>query len=163
MLGGVLAGLAGLAGCGGDELVLLNHTAYSAGVQVYAPELGLRGDCAEELRTRFCVEELVPIGVLDVGPASERTITVLDDDGEGGCSRVLWLRLLFLGEVGPVDDPGTLLALPVEAALEVGAGAIHTVAFPQATVRIDEVGGDDLNQGGPPLTCAELDRSPGRP
>ncbi len=40
----------------------------------------------------------------------------------------------------------TVLASPAFVEVERGAGAIHSVAFPQGTVRIDEIGGLDDNQ-----------------
>ena len=57
-------------------------------------------------------------------------------------------------ENGPVDDPGTLLQLPTDVRIEAGPGAIHGIAFPGITVRIDEIGSLDLNQGPPPPPCA---------
>jgi len=142
-----------------DELRVVNRLALTARLDVLAPRADLRGGCQTDFRERFCREEYVPIAVLDFAPGADRLLTISDAVSDEQCTNVLWLRLPWLDEVGPVDDDGTLLALPTAVEIEAGAGGIHSVAFPQATVRIDEVGLADPNQGFAPKTCAELGRA----
>lgn len=158
-----LTGVAlGWLGCdAGDELVVVNRLDRSVGVQVRAADDRLRVDCGVPFTTRFCQNQYISQGVVDFGPLQERTLT-LSDEGDGDrCARVVWLRVLWLStesstaapENGPVDDPGTLMQLPADVEIEAGSGAIHGVAFPGITVRIDERGSLDPNQGPPPPAC----------
>lgn len=151
--------LALLAACGGEDLQLESRIRESVTVEIRAPAAGLAGPCDVRFDERFCREELEGVGSITIRGGDRRTIT-LDDDFDETCSNVLWLRLIRLDEVGPVADPGTLFELPASAEIEYGAGAAHTVAFPQATIRLDEVGRADAHQAGPPLSCAELGRTP---
>jgi hypothetical protein len=148
------------AGCASDELRLANLLTQKIGIEVRAPKEGLSGGCDQPFRDRFCAEEYQVVGVLDVDPGADRLLTLSDSVDDEHCTNVLWMRLVFLEEVGPVDDPGTLIQLPAEVEVEQGAGALHTVAFPRATVRIDEIGTADEHQAQPPTTCAELGRVP---
>jgi hypothetical protein len=148
------------AACGSDEMKLSNRLDELITIEVRAPKETLTGGCEQSFKTRFCADEYVPIGTLDISPREERTVAISDTIDDQHCTNVLWLRLLRLGSVGPVEDPGTLIQLPTDAEIEQGAGALHSVAFPQATVRIDEVGALDANQAQPPQTCAELGRAP---
>jgi hypothetical protein len=43
--------------------------------------------------------------------------------------------------------------LPAIVEIEQGAGRFHGVAFPAATVRLDELGSADANQGSAPAAC----------
>lgn len=147
-----------LAGCAKDEAELFNRLTQDVGIEIRAPRATLRGGCSAPFSQRFCEEEYEVIGVLDVAAGAEQVLTISDDVNSEQCTNILWLRLVFLDEVGPVDDRGTLFQLPALIEIEQGAGALHTVAYPQATVRIDEVGESDLNQARPPPTCAELGR-----
>ncbi len=140
-------------GCGNDEMELLNRLDQIVTLEVRAPMASLTGGCELPFQTRFCQQQFEQIGVVDVDPQEERVLTLSDDSGPEQCTRMLWLRLVRLGEVGPVNDPGTLIQLPAVAEIEVGAGALHSVAFPQMTVRIDELGALDDNQAMPPLPC----------
>ena len=149
-----------LAGCGSDELHLDNLLSQQIGIEIRAPKEELRGGCDQAFRDRFCAEEYEVIGVVDIAGGADQKLILSDDVNEEQCTNLLWIRLVFLEEVGPVDDPGALFQLPVEVEVEQGAGALHTVAYPQATVRIDEIGTADEHQAQPPLTCAELGRDP---
>lgn len=153
---------ASVLGCEpGDELVVTNRVDRTVGLQVLAANDRLRVDCSESFATRFCADEYVSQGVVDFAPNQARTLTLSDESDPLRCARVLWLRVLWLSvgsgptdpENGPVDDPGTLVQLPAEVELEAGTGAIHGVAFPGVTVRIDEVGSLDPNQAAPPPAC----------
>lgn len=149
------------AGCSPrHELDLYNRLSETVGLEVRAPRPQLRGGCDAPLETRFCREEFESLGLVDIAAGDRRVLALSDEVGEGRCTQVLWLRLLHLGDVGPVDDPGTQLALPAVAEIERGAGAVHVVAFPQATVRIDEAGPLDENQAPAPRSCGELGRAP---
>jgi hypothetical protein len=145
--------------CHKNEMHLVSRIDLKASVEIRAPKANLTGGCKEDFRTRFCVEEYEIIGVVDVSPHEDHKIVISDKIDDTHCTNVLWLRLLRLGDVGPVDDAGTVVQLPAEIQIEQGAGAISTVAFPQATLRIDEAGLRDDHQGPPPKTCAELGRS----
>jgi hypothetical protein len=147
-----------LIGCASDELKLDNMLSQKIGIEIRAPKEELRGGCDQPFRDRFCAEEYVVVGVLDVPANDDQLLTLSDPVNDEQCTNVLWVRLVFLEEIGPVDDPGTLFLLPAEVEVEQGAGALHTVAFPQATVRIDEIGTLDEHQAQPPHTCAELGR-----
>jgi hypothetical protein len=141
-------------------MILVNRLEQSISLEVGAPDAALRGGCAMPFGGRFCAEEYDVIGVLDVSAGQDRIITISDPVTDEQCTNLLWLRLVFLEDVGPVDDRGTLIQLPADVEVETGAGALHTVAYPQATVRIDEVGTLDANQARPPPPCAELGREP---
>jgi hypothetical protein len=156
----LLVGMIGVAGCASDELRLENLLEQQIGIEIRAPREDLRGGCDQPFGERFCAEEFEIVGVLDVPGGQEQLLTLSDDVDDEQCTNVLWIRLVFLEEVGPVDDPGTLIQLPAVVEVEQGAGALHTVAFPQATVRIDEIGTADEHQSQPPRTCAELGREP---
>lgn len=147
-----------MLGCAKDELHLESKIDDLASIEVRAPKVSLQGGCEAPFRDRFCAEEYEVIGVIDVSAHEDRLLTISDAVDDEHCTNVLWLRLVRLGEVGPVEDPGTLFQLPADAEIELGAGALHSVAFPQATVRIDELGGADTNQAQPPLTCMEAGR-----
>lgn len=149
-----------LLACGQDELDLSNRLDQSVGLELRAPKATLRGGCERTLRDRFCQEEYELIGSLDLTARDARSLGVLGGQDDDQCLNQVWIKLVRVGEVGPVDDPGTILELPVQAEIEVGAGALHGVAFPDATVRIDEVGASDSRQARPPLTCAEAGRTP---
>lgn len=149
-----------LTACGQDELELANRLDQSVGLELLAPKATLHGGCAEGLQARFCQEEYELIGSLDLTARDARTLGVIGGQDDDQCINQVWIKLVRFGEVGPVDDPGTILELPVSAEIELGAGALHGVAFPAATVRIDEVGGSDTHQARPPLTCAEAGRTP---
>lgn len=148
-----------LVGCAKDELRLTSKIDYASSLEVRAPKATLRGGCDAPFRDRFCAEEYEVIGVIDVSAREDRLLTISDPVNDEQCTNILWLRLVRLGEIGPVEDPGTLLLLPSDAEIEQGAGSLHSVAFPQATVRIDEIGTEDANQSQPPLTCAEANRT----
>lgn len=149
-----------LAGCAQDEMSLRSLVDEPVGLEVRAPKASLKGGCGERFDARFCAEEYEAIGVLEVSAGEQRLITLPEAVTETQCTNVLWLRLVRFGEVGPLDDPGALFELPVDAEIERGAGALHAVAFPQATVRLDEVGTLDARQARPPASCAALGRSP---
>lgn len=144
------------AGCGAsDEARLYNRLAFPISLEIKAPNPDLVGGCDQSFQSRFCADQYEVIGVVDVDANDERELIISDTVNDERCTNVLWLRLVRLEEVGPVDDPGTLIQLPAFVEVEQGAGAIHTVAFPQGTVRIDEIGGADENQSGPPAACSE--------
>jgi hypothetical protein len=148
----------GLACGASDEMRLVNRLELPIRLDVLAPRPDLVGGCDIDFRTRFCAEEYIPVGVIDMAPAEDRFLTLSDEVSDERCTHLLWLRLPWLGEVGPVLDPGTLFQLPTVAEVEAGAGALHSVAFPQATIRLDETGPSDLHQGPPPPSCASLGR-----
>ena len=100
------------------------------------------------------------IGVVDISAGEDRFLTISDKVGDQLCTNILWLRIPWLGTVGPVTDPGTMFRLPAVAEIESGVGRYHGVAFPQGAVRIDEIGTADANQWTAPPTCAELGRTP---
>src|SRR5262245_24235324 len=135
--------LLALAGCGKDEIHLVSKIEQRASLEVRAPFTRLRGQCESSIHERFCVEEYEVIGVVDVSGGDDRVLAISDPPDD--CSNLLWLRVVRLDEVGPVDDSGTIFQLPADVELEKGAGALHTVAFPQATVRLDEVGDTDAH------------------
>jgi hypothetical protein len=147
-------------GCAKDELMLDNLLEQRIGLEVRAPKATIKGGCDTSFRDRFCAEEYEVVGVIDMEAGADQTLTLSDDVNDEQCTNILWLRLVFLEEVGPVDDPGTLIWLPAKVEVEEGAGALHTVAYPQATVRIDEIGTADVHQDTPPVTCAEAGREP---
>lgn len=144
-----------VVGCAKDEMHLVSEIDELASIEIRAPNAELRGGCETSFRERFCEDQYEVIGVIDVSAGEERLLTISDSVGDDQCTNVLWLRLVRLGEVGPVEDPGTLFQLPAEARIERGAGALHTVAFPSQTVRIDELGAADENQSQPPAACVD--------
>jgi hypothetical protein len=147
------------AGCGApDELELSNLLDLPVSIELRAPRANLRGGCQVSFATRFCREEFELLAGLDVPPLETRRLTLSDAVDDERCTNVFWMRVVRLGEVGPVEEPGTQVQLPATVEIERGPGAVHTVAFPQATVRLDEAGLEDANQAGPPSTCAELGR-----
>ena len=150
-------------GCeSGDALFVVNRLDRTVGIQVRAANDGLRVDCDRPFTERFCADEYVSQGVVDVGPREERTLRLSVEADPRRCAAVVWLRVLWLSagpgandpESGPVDDPGTVLQLPADVRIEAGAGAIHGIAFPGITVRIDEIGSLDVNQGPAPPPCS---------
>ena len=151
-----------LVGCEpGDELRVINRLDRTVGVQVLAADDRLRVDCGLPFTERFCADQYVSQGVVDFAPSETRTLTLSDESDPRRCARVVWLRVLWLAtgpevdapENGPVNDPGTVVQLPAVIEIERGTGAIHGVAFPGQTIRIDEQGSLDRNQGPPPLHC----------
>ncbi|MFO0723049.1 MAG: hypothetical protein U1E65_04630 [Myxococcota bacterium] len=156
----VLGLLAIAAGCGSDELRLANKTSQGLTLNLYAPKVSITGGCSEDFGTRFCAEEYEPIGTLPVQPLEERLLTVYEGSGQNRCVNLLWVRVLDFAGTGPVADGGSIFRLPALAEVEAGAGKIHTVAFPEGTIRVDEVGTLDENQRKGPPTCAELGRDP---
>jgi hypothetical protein len=155
-----LALLFAAAACGGDEMRLVNRTEHTLLVGLSGPRLELTGGCDQDFRRRFCAEEYEAIGTLAVSPNEDREITVYEPSDDEQCTNQLWMRLLKLGEVGPIADRGTVVRMPSVVEVEVGAGLLHTAAFPQGTVRIDELGTLDENQGPEPPSCADLGRAP---
>lgn len=149
----LFAGLLCLSACGGEELELRSLIDERVTLEIAAPRAELVGDCGASFEARFCRDQLEPVGTVVIR-GGDRRVLALDDDLDRTCGNVLWLRLVRLDDVGPVDDEGTLFELPAEAEIEYGAGALHTVAFPQATVRLDEVGDADARQARPPPACA---------
>lgn len=149
----VLAACACAAACGGDQLDLESRIDEAVTIEIAAPRTGASGDCDALFATRFCRDQFESVGTVVLRGGDRRSLA-LDDDPDGACGNVLWLRLVRLDGLGPVADEGTLFELPAEAQIEYGAGARHTVAFPSATVRLDEVGDADARQGGPPEDCA---------
>lgn len=146
-------------GCGPTpEILLFNRLSEAIQIDIQGPKAELRGGCIDDFRQRFCAEEFVSLSIIRLQPQEERVFTMSDDITEDQCANVLWLRLLAVGEVGPVSEGGTQLQLPSQAEIEEGAGHYHTAAFPQASLRIDEVGLDDSNQGFAPMSCAALGR-----
>ena len=153
---------AGIVGCNpGDELLVVNRLDRTVGVQVLAADDKKRVDCKAPFAERFCRDDYISQGVVDFEPLKTRTLTLFVESHPRECASIVWLRVLWLStgpeadapDNGPVDDPGTLIQLPADIDLEAGSGAIHGVAFPGITVRIDEVGSLDPNQGPPPPDC----------
>ena len=140
--------------CGGEELELESRIDEGATLQIAAPEAGLAGACDAPFATRFCREQFVPVGAVTIRGGDRRALA-LEGDFDRTCGNILWVRLVRLDDVGPVDDQGTLFELPVRAEIEYGAGALHTVAFPQGTVRLDEIGDADARQARPPPPCVD--------
>ncbi len=143
-----------LAACSEQTMVLRSVLAQEASLELRAPRLELEGRCEQDFSQRFCADEYETIGVIDIAPGEERRITVSGVTSSDQCTDLVWMRLVRLEEVGPIDDPGTVIQLPAEVELEQGAGQKHTVAFPQGTVRIDELGPEDANQGAHPPGCS---------
>ncbi len=157
----LIATLLATAACGGaDEMRIVNRLEHPASLDIRAPREDLRGHCDVDFRERYCTEEYVQIGTFDVQPSEDRFLTISDPVTDERCTNVLWLRLRWLGDVGPVSDPGITIQLPAVVEIEAKAGLVHAVAFPQGTVRLDEVGSDDVHQGPSPSTCDALGRSP---
>jgi len=151
--------LAVLWACGPTpEVLLFNRLSEPVQIDVQGPKAELRGGCTDDFRQRFCAEEFASLSIVTLQAGEERVFTMSDDISEEQCTNVLWMRLLQVGEVGPVSERGTLLQLPTWAEIEEGAGRYHTAAFPQSSLRIDEVGVEDSNQGFAPQTCAEAGR-----
>ena len=147
------------SGCGPQpEILILNRLSEPVQLDVYGPKENLTGGCTDDFRERFCREEFVALSILQLEAGEERVFTMSDDITETQCTNVLWVRMLQVGEVGPVSEKGTQLKLPILAEIEEGAGRYHTAAFPQASLRIDEVGVEDSNQGFAPRSCAEMGR-----
>ena len=142
------------------EILLLNRLSEPIELDVYGPKETLRGGCADDFRQRFCKEEFTTLSILRLQAGEERVFTMSDDIDDDQCTNVLWIRLLQVGDVGPVSERGTLLQLPLWAEIEEGPGRYHTAAFPQASLRIDEIGTEDPNQGFAPTSCADLGREP---
>ncbi len=134
-------------------MYLISEVDELASIEIRAPNADLRGGCEKSFRERFCAEQYEVIGVIDVSAGEERMLTISDAVSDEQCTNILWLRLVRLGEVGPVEDAGTLFQLPADARIEKGAGALHSVAFPSQTVRIDELGAADEHQSEPPEAC----------
>ena len=162
----VMMGVVGL-GCGAGEgtMTLTNHLDTAVGMEVRAPLEALTGGCELPFRSRFCAEEYEIIGVLDFDGGESRAVTLSDSISDERCTHQLWLRLVWLGApdqmpLGPAADPGTLVALPARVEVQEGAGALHGVAFPGRTVRLDELGSSDAMQDLPPPSCASLGRDP---
>lgn len=155
-----LALLTASVACGDEEFRVANRLADPVELEVLAPKLGIGPDCAEVFDRRFCAEEFESLGVLVFEPDQERTITVIDGTGGEDCADLLYLRILTVGPLGPVVDRGTQIQVPADVRIISGAGFHHTLALPELTVRIDEVGSDDNNQSGPPESCGALGRAP---
>ena len=137
--------------CGASEdLRVVSKVEQTARIELRAPTRS--GDCALPVGERFCEADFETLGVVDLPPGDERTLGLREDD-LGECAQVLWLRVIALNDVGPVEEPGTVFQVPTAADLEYGSGALHTVAFPQGLVRLDEVGPADRNQAPPPAAC----------
>lgn len=137
--------------CGGAEgLELSSKLEQDARIEVLAPRVDASGDCGAALPLRHCAEDYERLSTITVPALSDRVIRL---DDSGACPPALWLRLVALGDVGPVNDPGTLFRLPARVELEYGAGALHSQAFPQGIVRLDEVGAADTAQSSPPARC----------
>ncbi len=144
---------AALVACGAaEEMELTSRIDLDATLELRAPPEGATGRCGEPFQSRFCRDQYVSLGTAVLGANQSRTLTLTDAEG-GECNFLLWLRVINLESVGPVADLGTVFELPTEAELEPGAGAVHTVAFPQATIRLDQVGPTDDRQSGPPPAC----------
>lgn len=141
-----------LSSCGDEALVLRSLLDDPVSIEVQAPALGLRADCGRPLSARVCEDEYAFVGLVELGPRQERTLT-LSDGNTQECAQLLWLRLVRFKASGPVSDRGTVFLLPAEVEIEVGAGALHSVAFAEGTVRLDEVGTGDAHQSGPPVAC----------
>ena len=157
----VFCSLAGLSlACGDEEFRVANRLADPVEIEVLAPKLGIGPVCSDAFDVRFCADEFESLGVLVFQPEEERTITVIDGTGGEDCAGILFLRILTVGPLGPVVDRGTQIQVPADVRITSGAGFHHTLALPERTVRIDEVGTDDNNQSGPPNTCAALGRTP---
>lgn len=149
-----------LAACGEDDLRLVNRTDQALTLDLHGPKLELTGGCDQDFRQRFCAEEYEPLGVLTISPGEDRLVTLFEGESDEVCTNLLWIRVLQLGGVGPVREPGTVIKVPAVVEIETGAGNIHSAAFPDSTIRVDEVGELDENQGPEPPTCAALGRAP---
>jgi hypothetical protein len=156
----IAASLFVLSACGKDDFELTNKASQPITIDLAGPKLTIHGGCEEDFRTRFCAEEFEPLGTIVVSSGETRVVTVFEEGESDQCLNLIWLRLLKLGGVGPVREQGTLLRLPSKVEVETGAGHVHTAAFPQTTLRIDEVGNLDENQGPEPEPCTALGREP---
>ncbi|MCB9653712.1 MAG: hypothetical protein H6729_06240 [Deltaproteobacteria bacterium] len=146
-----------LSACGDDALVLRSLLDDSVAIEVQALKVGSRAACDQPLNERACQGDYEFVGLVEMGPHQERSLTLSDGEAQDECGRLLWLRLVRFKAGGPVSDPGTVLLLPAEVEVEMGAGALHSVAFAEGTVRIDEVGTLDAHQSGPPVVCTDAD------
>jgi hypothetical protein len=142
--------------CGAEELRLESRIDERATLQLAAPRAGLVGPCDVPFAIRFCRAQFEPVGSVVIRGGDRRTLA-LEDELDRTCGNILWVRLVRLDDVGPVADEGALFELPASAEIEYGAGALHAVAFPQGTVRLDEVGDADARQARPPRPCPEDD------
>lgn len=149
----ILSGcLAASGACGQDELRLYSRIEQTALLEIRGPQLELPGNCDVFFGQRFCAEQFESFGAVQMGPNTDRTLGVGASEVDR-CAHVLWIRVVSLEGVGPVDDPGTLFETPVDVDLEYGAGALHSVAYPQGIVRLDQFGPEDAQQSGPPHPC----------
>lgn len=140
-----------LSACGSaEDLRLESKIEQTARIELRAPTQS--GNCDTALAVRFCEGDYETLGVVDIPPRGVRTLGLREED-LGECAQVLWLRVLALDEVGPIQDPGTVFQVPTDVDLEYGSGALHTAAFPQGIIRLDEVGPADRNQALPPSAC----------
>ncbi len=159
--GALLLGLnLSLVACGWEEFRVANRLADPVEIEVLAPKLGIGATCSDRFDVRFCTEEFESLGTLVFEAEQERTIEVIDGTGGSDCAEILYLRVLTVGELGPVVDRGTQVQVPADVRIVEGAGFHHTLALPGLTVRLDEVGSDDNNQSGPPSDCGALGRAP---
>lgn len=142
------------AACGRDEMEIISLIDQSATLEVLAPVQGIDGDCSRFFANRFCAADFERVGAVEVAPGSTRTLGLSVEEAER-CANILWLRLARLEDVGPVSDAGTQFEVPVELEIEYGAGAIHSAAYPQGTIRLDQVGPSDAQQGEAPPPCPD--------
>ena len=153
--------LVALAGCERrDRMVLENKLPEVAKVDVMLPMNDLTGDCGTGARERFCAEEYRSVDLIEISPGHSRELVLHDNEARSDCANQVWLRLPFYGDMGPVADPGTLFELPATAEIERNPGALHGVAFPGITIRIDDASSGDISQSRPPPSCDELGRTP---
>ena len=103
------------------EILLLNRLSEPVELDVYGPKDELRGGCTDDFRQRFCTEEFTTLSILSLQAGEERVFTMSDDIDDDQCTNVLWIRLLQVGDVGPVSERGTLLQLPLWAEIEEGS------------------------------------------
>ncbi|HJL41751.1 MAG TPA: hypothetical protein RMG48_10655 [Myxococcales bacterium LLY-WYZ-16_1] len=143
-----------LGACGPDEAALVSRIDQSATVEVLAPVEGIDGDCSRRFAERFCPGQYESLGAIELEPRQERVLGVFGADVDR-CANLVWLRVVRLDGVGPVPDRGSLFEVPIRIELEYGAGAIHAVAFPQGTVRLDQAGPEDAQQAAPPRACPD--------
>lgn len=156
----VLGLMLGSVGCGWEEFRVANRLSDPVELEVLAPKLGIGPTCSDRFDLRFCAEEFESLGTLVFEAEEEREIEVIDGTGSTDCAGILFLRVLTVGDLGPVADRGTQVQVPADVRIVEGAGFHHTLALPGLTVRLDEVGSDDNNQAGPPESCQALGRAP---
>ncbi len=140
-----------MAACGSDTLELTSLLEEQAELLLLLPGEEAQSDCGAEADQRYCAEDFEPLAQFVMEPGARRRIEV--EQAPDDCRPVVFARWLRLGEVGPVVDSGTTFELSADVELEYGAGALHSVAFPQGIVRLDEVGFEDRKQFGPPQPC----------